>query len=772
MKKLAKIKLRKGMSKEEVNSLLKEYNIEFNDTNFENMKHPHNWTCKCGNPIKNRRWDTVRGDNKKPPRLKCDICVSKDKREEVIKGHKERVNSLDGYIYIRSYFENDIIWNDKNNIRVLKDRKAYIEAKHLLCGSIIQKQVSSFTNEKIDKICSTCNIEYEKSFKYYVEEVLNGKIEDFWSYEYNTINPKYITAKGSTTEYYFKCTANLKHNVYLSTTEKFIRSYENTKVCPECKKDYGKENGSNVGKSSTKHKEEDINKKLNESKINNNLKLIKIDRAPKATYFELLCDRHNGNEDLIKINSTNFNNKVNSELICKKCKFELERNNAYDEFIIKYGLFPININEWSNKSSYIICKDNRKMLVKCSLKSLEKGIKPMRLEKNYVHSYHNLKILVKEAGFIELLEDEYKDASTRYYGKYKDGLVYSFTIYDLEKIIENKYNHLIKLDSKSKYLEYNLTQILKLYNYEPIAGSINKKEKSINAITEEGYKVKVNVYDLMSGKRPLEFSSRSKFYYENYQLLCDKLGLNIKINKKLTKKAHKEENRDKDYCYGVNSEGYILKIRHLDIKRRREESKLKFFKGHHYAIDNIKLYCKKERPDYTILKDQKYESAKSKLKFKYLGKDIKDLNNEDERIFEMSWDNFRKGEEHPKLSDSAGNRKISEFAHKNNILFDSEVRFTDCKNINPLPFDRVFYYKGKEKGDIACIVEYHGRQHFENIEYFGGLKEFLKRKRNDRIKAKWCKDNGIELIVLSCSVDKIEETLSMYLKHKNINIMK
>ena len=88
MKKLAKIKLRKGMSKEEVNSLLKEYNIEFNDTNFENMKHPHNWTCKCGNPIKNRRWDTVRGDNKKPPRLKCDICVSKDKREEVIKVYK------------------------------------------------------------------------------------------------------------------------------------------------------------------------------------------------------------------------------------------------------------------------------------------------------------------------------------------------------------------------------------------------------------------------------------------------------------------------------------------------------------------------------------------------------------------------------------------------------------------------------------------------------------------------------------------------------------
>jgi len=88
---------------------------------------------------------------------------------------------------------------------------------------------------------------------------------------------------------------------------------------------------------------------------------------------------------------------------------------------------------------------------------------------------------------------------------------------------------------------------------------------------------------------------------------------------------------------------------------------------------------------------------------------------------------------------SKGEQEIKHLLNKNNILFEREYTFTNCKNINLLPFD---FYLPKHN---TCI-EYDGRQHFEPIKWFGGEEGLRLRKINDEIKNKYCIDNNINLI--------------------------
>ena len=44
------------------------------------------------------------------------------------------------------------------------------------------------------------------------------------------------------------------------------------------------------------------------------------------------------------------------------------------------------------------------------------------------------------------------------------------------------------------------------------------------------------------------------------------------------------------------------------------------------------------------------------------------------------------------------------------------------------------------------IIEFDGRQHFEPIEYFGGVNAFEIGKIRDKIKNEWCKEKGFPLL--------------------------
>lgn len=93
---------------------------------------------------------------------------------------------------------------------------------------------------------------------------------------------------------------------------------------------------------------------------------------------------------------------------------------------------------------------------------------------------------------------------------------------------------------------------------------------------------------------------------------------------------------------------------------------------------------------------------------------------------------------------SLGEISIAYYLDNNNIKYEPQKRFDDCKNIKPLPFD--FYIP-----DINTCIEYDGIQHFEPIDFAGhGSKwaeeNFKKTKERDRIKTEYCKSKGIRLI--------------------------
>ncbi len=93
----------------------------------------------------------------------------------------------------------------------------------------------------------------------------------------------------------------------------------------------------------------------------------------------------------------------------------------------------------------------------------------------------------------------------------------------------------------------------------------------------------------------------------------------------------------------------------------------------------------------------------------------------------------------PKCNSSKGELKTEQYLKENNIQFENQKTFPNCKNKLPLPFD---FYLPKHN---ICI-EYDGEQHFIPKSCFGGNKQFQRTKQNDLIKNQFCKNNNIKLI--------------------------
>ena len=93
---------------------------------------------------------------------------------------------------------------------------------------------------------------------------------------------------------------------------------------------------------------------------------------------------------------------------------------------------------------------------------------------------------------------------------------------------------------------------------------------------------------------------------------------------------------------------------------------------------------------------------------------------------------------------SQGELKITQLLLENQILFKKEVTFLDCVSDKGglLRFDFGIY---TENG-LSHLIEFNGRQHYEETNYFKGNLE--QRQRNDNIKQQYCKEKKIPLIII------------------------
>lgn len=103
--------------------------------------------------------------------------------------------------------------------------------------------------------------------------------------------------------------------------------------------------------------------------------------------------------------------------------------------------------------------------------------------------------------------------------------------------------------------------------------------------------------------------------------------------------------------------------------------------------------------------------------------------------------------------ESKGENEISVLLQKNNLEYIPQYRFDDCKFYIPLPFD--FYLP-----QYNCCIEFDGIQHFEIVEWFGGLDGFVNTIIRDTVKNEYCKKNNIKLIRIPYyEIENIEDII-------------
>lgn len=131
-----------------------------------------------------------------------------------------------------------------------------------------------------------------------------------------------------------------------------------------------------------------------------------------------------------------------------------------------------------------------------------------------------------------------------------------------------------------------------------------------------------------------------------------------------------------------------------------------------------------------ILLSKKYVNAKTKLKIKC----------KDNHIFEMNIDNFKNGRRCSVCKESNGEYKIRKWLENNNIKYEYQKTFYQCKNPKTnrnLYFD--FYIP------IFGLIEFDGVQHFKitgwnTKELFNGI------KYRDSFKTEFAKQKNIKLL--------------------------
>ncbi|KAA9007234.1 hypothetical protein F4V43_01740 [Paenibacillus spiritus] len=153
-----------------------------------------------------------------------------------------------------------------------------------------------------------------------------------------------------------------------------------------------------------------------------------------------------------------------------------------------------------------------------------------------------------------------------------------------------------------------------------------------------------------------------------------------------------------------------------------------------------------EVEDEYIFLDE-YVNAKTKLRVKHI---------KCSGVFSTTPNNFLRGNRCPKCSVSKGEEKISKYLNKKGIVFEREVTFPDLKIASFLRYDFGLYGSDNK---LKALIEYDGKHHFEQIEFWGGEEGFKKVLERDKIKNNYAISNGIPLTRISYreyrSIDKI-----------------
>lgn len=91
---------------------------------------------------------------------------------------------------------------------------------------------------------------------------------------------------------------------------------------------------------------------------------------------------------------------------------------------------------------------------------------------------------------------------------------------------------------------------------------------------------------------------------------------------------------------------------------------------------------------------------------------------------------------------SKGEQIIANILQENNITFEKEKTFSDCRFPESGRYARFDFYLP----EYNCLIEFDGRQHYESPGGFFTDEEIQKIRTRDIFKNDWCNKNNIKLI--------------------------
>ena len=96
---------------------------------------------------------------------------------------------------------------------------------------------------------------------------------------------------------------------------------------------------------------------------------------------------------------------------------------------------------------------------------------------------------------------------------------------------------------------------------------------------------------------------------------------------------------------------------------------------------------------------------------------------------------------------SLAQQKIITLLTKNNIKFKKEYSFPDLKGINNgnLRYDFAIFNNDNK---LIYLIEYNGKQHYEQNGGWNTQEEFFIRQKNDNIKIQYAKSHNIPFIII------------------------
>lgn len=125
---------------------------------------------------------------------------------------------------------------------------------------------------------------------------------------------------------------------------------------------------------------------------------------------------------------------------------------------------------------------------------------------------------------------------------------------------------------------------------------------------------------------------------------------------------------------------------------------------------------------------------------------IKMIHNKCGHEWKITPGNFLSGKRCPKCKETKGEKAISDWLDKNNISYEIQYKFKECKDERSLPFDFAVFQNNK----LVLLIEYDGQHHFQPVRYGKNDKNsenrYIKNKKHDRIKNTYCKENNIALL--------------------------